>query len=165
MLEFTKNITILSPDISKDIKKIIKKCNLKYIKKTYKKTDIKKFKIVIVTAPSINLQKKIFQESKNYSKCLCNCVDSKKYSNIIFPAFIKKGDLTITISTNGTSPAFTKQFKRYLKNHIPKDINIFLKQMKLLRKELPKGNKRMKLFNKKVKYYLKNNIAESKLII
>ena len=156
MLTFTKSITIISPDISSDIYKIIKKNKLNFKNRKYKKTDIKRFNIVIVTAPSIKLQKSIFKESKNYSKCLCNCVDSKEYSDIIFPSFIKKGDLNITISTNGNSPAFTKQFKKYLEQQIPQDIDIFLKELGRLREELPKGGKRMKLFNKQVKHYLQH---------
>jgi len=65
---------------------------------------------------------------------LCNCVDSVEYCDFIFPSYIKKDDLTIAISTSGSSPALAKHLKIYLKNLIPEE--------------------RMKFFDKKAKNFI-----------
>jgi precorrin-2 dehydrogenase/sirohydrochlorin ferrochelatase len=155
LLDFTKNIKIIAPYFTKDMKKLIKKNNLKFENRKYVKNDLKKITIIIVAIDDIPLQKKIYKQSKKYN-CLCNSVDSVKYCDFIFPSYIKKDDLTIAISTAGSSPAFAKYFKSFLDEVIPKDIGNFLKKMKNYRKTLPKGKKRMQFLEKKAKKYIKN---------
>jgi precorrin-2 dehydrogenase/sirohydrochlorin ferrochelatase len=69
---------------------------------------------------------------------------------------LKKDDLTIAISTSGASPAMAKHLRIYLQNLIPDGIADFLKEMKQLRKTLPKGKVRMKMLDEKAKNYIKN---------
>jgi len=152
LLDFTTNITILSPIINEKIKELAKKHNLEIKSTKYKTGDIKAYDIVIVAIDDIKLQEEIYNECKK-EKVLCNCVDLLKCCDFIFPSYIQEGDLTVSISTNGSSPAFTKEFKNYLKSKIPKDIDVFLKQMKNLRVSMPKGKERMEYLEKKVKEY------------
>ncbi len=153
LLDFTQNISIISTQFSENMLEKIKQYNLNFDKRTYKTNDIKEFGIVIVAVDDINLQAKIFEESKKY-KCLCNCVDSVEYCDFIFPSYIKKDDLTIAISTSGSSPAVSKYLKTYLKNLIPEGISEFLKEMKNFRKTMPKGKRRMHFLDKKAKDYI-----------
>jgi len=37
----------------------------------------------------------------------------------MFPSYIKKDDLTIAVSTNGSSPAVAKHLRKYLQDLIP----------------------------------------------
>jgi precorrin-2 dehydrogenase/sirohydrochlorin ferrochelatase len=156
LLNFTSNITIISPIIKKKMLKTIKKYNLKVKYRRYKKKDIKKYNIIVVTANSLKIQKQIYKQTNKLTNTFCNCVDSKEYSNIIFPSLIKTKHLTISISTDGISPAFSKQFRQYLENFIPKDIDKFLNDLSIIRQKLPKGKKRMEILNKKVEDYLLN---------
>ena len=133
----------------------IKKENLGFEKRTYEVGDIKDYAVVIVAVDDIPLQSEIFQESKKYN-CLCNSVDSVDYCDFIFPSYVKKDDLTIAISTSGASPAMAKHLKKYLKNLIPEGISDFLKEMKSLRKTIPKGKERMKMLDKKAENYIKS---------
>lgn len=153
LLKFTQNITIVAPIITKELKIIIELNNLKVIKKSYKKSCIKDFDIVVVTTNDLKLQKEIYKESRKYN-CLFNCSDIQKYCDFIFPSYIKNDDLIIAISTSGTSPAFTKQLKIYISRLIPENISIFLKEMKSYRKSMPKGKKRMLFLQSKAKNYL-----------
>ena len=154
LLDFTKDIKIIALDLSDEMLDAIKKENLKFEKRAYKKGDIKDFAIVIVAVDDISLQAEIFQESKSYN-CLCNSVDSVDYCDFIFPSYVKKDDLTIAISTSGASPAVAKHLRRYLQNLIPTGISDFLKEMKQLRNTLPKGKQRMKMLDKKAENYIK----------
>lgn len=153
LLDFTKNILIISPKISNNMLEKINQYNLKFENRLYQTGDIKEFSIAIVAIDDINLQAQIFEESKQY-KCLCNCVDSVEYCDFIFPSYVKKDDLTIAISTSGISPAFAKHLKKYIKNIIPNGISDFLKQMKDFRNTMPKGKKRMQFLDKKAKNYI-----------
>ena len=154
LLDFTSNIEVIALDFSDKFYELIKANNLKYEKRKYNKGDIKDFNIVIVAVDDIDLQKDIFYEAKEYKNCLCNSVDSPDYCDFIFPSYVKKGDLTIAISTSGSSPAVAKHIRKYLQKVIPDSISDFLKQMKLHRKNIKKGKERMQLLDKKAQEYI-----------
>ena len=155
LLDFTQDIYVIASEFSQEMMNRIEKENLGFEKRPYVKGDIKEYAVVIVAVDDIPLQADIFKESKEYN-CLCNSVDSVDYCDFIFPSYIKKDDLTIAISTSGASPAMAKHMKLYLKNLIPDSISEFLKEMKNLRKTLPKGKERMKMLDKKAENYIKS---------
>jgi len=155
LLDFTSDISVIALDFSDNMSKTIKEKNLYFEKRAYKVGDIKEFAVVIVAVDDIPLQAEIFAESKHYN-CLCNSVDSVDYCDFIFPSYVKKDDLTIAISTSGASPAMAKHLRMYLQNLIPSGINEFLREMKNLRKTLPKGKERMKMLDKKAQNYIKS---------
>ena len=153
LLDFTDDIYVIAKEFSNEMLSKIKEKNISYECRGYNSGDIKDFAIVVVAVDNINLQKEIFLESKNYN-CLCNSVDSVDYCDFIFPSYIKKGDLTIAVSTSGSSPAMAKYLRKYLSMLIPEHISEFLKEMKGLRKTLPKGKERMKMLDKKAQDYM-----------
>lgn len=155
LLDFTQDIELISQSFTPEILQTIQKNNLSHQQRAYKKGDIKGFRIVIVAVDDILLQAEIFAESKQYNS-LCNAVDSVDYCDFIFPAYVKKDDLTIAISTSGASPALAKHLKNYLLESIPNEISEFLKEMKQLRLSLPKGKERMQLLDTKAKEYIQS---------
>ena len=155
LLDFTSDIDLISLEYSNDMLKIINDNDLKHETRSYNKGDIKEYAVVIVAVDDIPLQAEIFDESKQYN-CLCNSVDSVDYCDFIFPSYIKKDDLTIAVSTSGSSPAMAKRIRMYLEDTIPDGIGKFLQEMKELRKTLPKGKERMKMLDEKAKNYIQN---------
>jgi len=153
LLDFTHNISVIALEFSDEMLSRIEKEGLKFEKRAYKEGDIKEYGVVIVAIDDIHLQAEIFKESKKYN-CLCNSVDSVAYCDFIFPSYIKKDDLTIAVSTSGSSPAVAKHLRIYLQKLIPDGIGEFLKEMKNLRKSLPKGKERMKMLDEKAKNYI-----------
>ncbi len=152
LLDFTKDISILSIAINDKIKKLSSMHNIQIISKRYNKNDIDGFDIIIIAANDIELQKKIYDEARE-KKILCNAVDSVEFCDFIFPSYIKKGDLNIAVSTSGASPAVAKYLRKYIEKFLPKNIDEFLQKMKYYRKTLPKGVLRMKFLDEKAKRY------------
>ncbi|MBU0720017.1 bifunctional precorrin-2 dehydrogenase/sirohydrochlorin ferrochelatase [bacterium] len=155
LLDFTKDIEVIALSYSDQMRQRMEEEALHYEERKYKVGDLAGFSIVIVAVDDIPLQAEIFEESKKHN-CLCNSVDSVDYCDFIFPAYIKKDDLTIAVSTSGASPAFAKHFKHYLSSLIPEGISNFLYEMKQLRSTLPKGKQRMEMLDKKAQDYIKS---------
>jgi len=156
LIDFTKEITIITKDISPEAYSIAKKHSLRLHQREYTKGDIEGFDIVVVATDTIELHRSIYEESRG-SRVLVNSVDDRAYCDFIFPSYIKRGDLTISFSTSGASPAFAKQIREYFEDKIPTDIDSFLSKMKRLRGELPKGRERMKKFERMVRDYMGKN--------
>ena len=155
LLDFTTDITIISPLVSIYITKMIKEHSLTYIEREYKAGDIDGFDIVIGATDDKELQEAISRECKS-KDILCNIVDRKELCDFIFPSYIKKGDLTIAISTSGASPAVAKHLRMFLESILPSDIEEFLKDMKNYRKEMPQGELRMAFLEAKAKEFFAN---------
>ena len=144
---------MISKNFSEKIDDLIDKHSLKIFQKEYEKGDAKGYDIVIVAVDDFVLQEDIYFETREY-EILCNCVDLQQYCDFIFPSYIKRGDLTVAISTSGSSPAFAKNFKTFLSNLIPEGVEEFLKELKELRNTISKGKERMRYFDNKVKDYI-----------
>ena len=152
LVDFTTNITVISIEVEERAKELIEKYGLTLEKRAYTKGDIDGFDIVIVATDTIELHKAIYEESRDL-KTLVNSVDDTQYCDFIFPSYIKRDDLTIAFSTGGASPVFAKQLRQYIEKIIPQNVGEFLKEMKSLRKSMPKGKERMKYFERVVKEY------------
>ena len=156
LIDFTQNITVITKEISPAFLEFANRENIFIKQKSYEIGDIDGFDIVIVATNSIDLHKEIYTESRN-SRILVNSVDNTAYCDFIFPSYIKKGDLTISISTSGASPAMAKRVRMYIEKLIPSNIGEFLKEMRGLRKTMPKGKERMRFFEEKSDKYIQKN--------
>jgi len=148
LVDFTKEITVISKEISSNFQDFASLHEITIEKRAYEIGDILTYDIVIVATDTVTLHKSIYEESRS-TRVLVNSVDDTAYCDFIFPSYVKKGDLTISVSTSGTSPAMAKRLRIYLEKLIPSSIEAFLKEMKELRKTLPKGKERMKFFEEK----------------
>jgi len=156
LVDFTKEITIIAREIGPEAQSIIGEHCLTLYQRPYREGDIAGFDIVIVATDTVDLHKAIYEESRG-TRVLVNSVDDTAYCDFIFPSYIKRGDLTVSFSTSGASPAFAKQIRRYFESVIPESVDGFLQKMKRLRSELPKGRERMQKFEEMTREYMTKN--------
>ena len=156
LLQFSRNITVVAKKIkSEKIKRfsIDRKINLK--ERLFQLSDLDNTDLVIVAVDDISLQKKIYDECMK-RKIPVNSVDSIDYCSFIFPAIIKEEDLVIGISSSGKAPALAGRLKDIIKDCLPKNLKLVLKEVAKLRESLPKGLERQKI----LKDYIKNRLGE-----
>jgi len=156
LVDFTKNITVITLRIEDEAQVIIDSHGLTLNQRAYEIGDIKGFDIVIVATDTVDLHKAIYEESRG-QRILVNSVDNTKYCDFIFPSYVKKDDLTIAFSTGGASPAFAKYIRQHFEKIIPSSVGEFLAKMKGLRSTIPKGKERMKYFDTLVEEYFKKH--------
>jgi precorrin-2 dehydrogenase/sirohydrochlorin ferrochelatase len=156
LVDFTPNIRVITEKASDDFINFAYRHAINIEKRSYQKGDIEGYDIVIIATNGVEIHKEIYKESRT-SRILVNSVDNTAYCDFIFPSYIKKGDLTISISTGGASPAMAKRLRQYIEKIIPSNIAQFLQEMRGLRKTIPKGRERMLFFEKKTdKFMLKH---------
>ncbi len=67
---------------------------------------------------------------------LINAVDQPSDCNFIVPSIVKRGDLLISISTSGQSPAMAKKLRKDLEGQFGEEYEVFLRLMGRLRKRI-----------------------------
>ena len=118
LLEFNANVTVISPRVSGLLRKLSEKRSIKLINKSYSKEFISRFKIVFCATNNPTINKTVYNDCVSKG-ILINVADNPSLCDFILPANIKRGDLTISISSQGKAPFFTGYMKRKLERFIP----------------------------------------------
>lgn len=153
-LEFTNEITIVSQEKTKKVQDLIDANQLQFFQENIELKKIEKFDVVVATLNNLTIQEEIYNYTRD-KKILYSCVDFPQYCDFIFPSYIKREDLIVTISTNGKAPALAKQLKLYLEKFIPSSIGKKIEQMYKIRKNEQKGENRMEKLKQIAEDYIK----------
>jgi precorrin-2 dehydrogenase / sirohydrochlorin ferrochelatase len=137
MLKAGAKVTVVSPDLTPALQKLLAEEKISYKKRKYKSCDTDKAFVVIAATSDEEVNKKV---AKNF-RGLINAVDMPQYCSFIMPSIINKGPLTIAVSSSGVSPAFSRTMRMELETLIPDDLAKYLAYLNNLRpmiiKELP----------------------------
>ncbi len=86
--------------------------------------------VAATSDPKVN---KMVAKACQVRSVLCNIADRPELSSFIVPASIKRGDLTVTISTAGQSPALARHLRRKLESHFGNEYELMTTIMGRLR--------------------------------
>ncbi|MDI3312446.1 MAG: bifunctional precorrin-2 dehydrogenase/sirohydrochlorin ferrochelatase [Thermoanaerobacterium sp.] len=135
LLEFGATITVLSSSFIDEILKLCKSHKIKLVKRNYQKNDVENYFLVVVATNDKFVNKEISDECKK-KNILVNVVDDKELSTFIVPSVMRKGDLTISISTNGKSPLLSRRIKEMLDNMFENDVENLIAELSNARDKL-----------------------------
>lgn len=133
LLEAGASVTVISPEVIAGIEKLASSGRVRLIRRPYRKGDLKKAFLVIAATCSKELHEKIAREFK---KGLLNVVDEPELCNFIVPSVVRRGPLTIAISTSGASPAMAKAIRKEIEKLYGKDFGRYLEWLKKNRKKI-----------------------------
>ncbi|MBC3795950.1 precorrin-2 dehydrogenase/sirohydrochlorin ferrochelatase family protein [Acetobacterium tundrae] len=100
-------VVCVSPAISENLCNI-KEARLTLIHENYGKEQLTNIDLVIAATNSRALNRQIKTDCQS-QKIWCNRVDDPDDSDFIFPSVIRRGDLTLSVCTEGASPFLTKK--------------------------------------------------------
>ena len=122
-------VKLISLDLTNALEKLKKRGLLIHIKRQYKKGDLKNAFLVIAGTSSARINQKIAQDAKH----LINVIDNPSEGNFIAPSLVKRGPLTIAISSEGTSPAAAKFIRKEIESIYGKEFIQYLKFLGTMR--------------------------------
>jgi precorrin-2 dehydrogenase/sirohydrochlorin ferrochelatase len=130
LLRSGANITVISPQITKRLEKERSLGRLKHISREYKSGDSQGAFLTIAATDSSDVNTSVSEDAN----CLINVVDSPSLCNFIFPSIIRRGNLTIAISTNGISPALSRSIRKELERFYTPEFSKYLRLLEKIRK-------------------------------
>lgn len=135
LIAFTRKITVIAPEISDEIKKDTAS-DARLLERDFMAADLDDADIVVAATDDKALNAQIASLCRE-RKIPVNAVDDPENCDFIFPAIIKKGRLTVSVSTNGASPIYAAMLKKQINDSLPEYIDIILEKMAALRKIVP----------------------------
>jgi len=101
-------VTVLSPEVTQKLTELSLEKKLIHVARSYIEGDVVGFFIVICATNNSNINKLVADEAHK-AGALVNVADAPELGNFNVPSQIAHGDLLITISTGGKSPALAKR--------------------------------------------------------
>ena len=151
LLEYHAEVTVISPKLTERLTLLYEEKKIYFINRIYLRGDLKDFYLVYVAVGDSVVNKECLEESKE-EKNLINVVDVPNMSEFIAPAYIKKGDITVSISTNGKSPMLCRKIKEdieeLLKDISEEYINVLAELRNVVLNEVCAIEKRKKILEK-----------------
>jgi len=135
LLECGARVTVVSPDPTPELVRLASAGTITLIKRAYQSNDINGMLLVIGATDDESLNWQISQDA-NEADILCNIADRPEVCNFILPSIVRRGDLVITISTSGKSPALAKHLRQQLEKQFGEEYADFLLLMGAVRKKL-----------------------------
>lgn len=134
LLEFSDKITVVSPEISGDITDKAGG-SVRLIRSEYDPSFLKDADICLAATSNHELNRKIAMDCRALN-ILVNASDDPKFCDFIFPAVLKKGNLTVSVSTGGSSPRFASLLRDRISDIIPDGTEEILDKMMEIRRVL-----------------------------
>lgn len=153
LLEAGAGVMVISPRLTARLRELVRQQRITWLERGYQKGDLKDCFLVIGATDDRKLHKQLTAEADQYN-LLINIVDVPEYCNFIVPSTVKRGDLLISISTGGKSPALAKKIRRQLEQEFGPEYAEFLNLMGQCRQEIirkvPDGQRRKAIFQQLV---------------
>ena len=152
-------ITAVSSEFSEEIKEFedltMIKADVGKLKADEIESLIEKHDIIITALPDFELNRKITEAAKSKGK-LANSSDGG--GNFLIPSVLKKGDCTITVSTNGKAPAVPPFICEFIDENIP-----FIEQMTEFESKLRRNLKEKNIPQKRRAEILRKSARDEKI--
>jgi len=137
-------VEVISPEITPGLRFLAQKKKIIIRKKHVDLKDIKRVYLVIAASDDRKTNSSVSSYCRRKG-ILVNVVDSPKECNFILPAIAKRGDLMISISTGGISPALSKKIRQDLEKKFGMEYSRLLELVKKIRPEAIKKIKNINL--------------------
>lgn len=158
---FTDRIVVVAKDT--DI------TSAKVFRKEFEDEDLDLGDIVIAATSDREVNRNISLLSREAGKP-CNVVDDPELCSFVFPSLVKRGKLVVSISTNGSSPAYARRLRTEIEEVIPASIEDILDRMAEFRQIVPRyvdGQKERNIKYKKILNLLiekDNNVTDEEIM-
>ena len=130
--EFTSNIKIITKELTEE--ELGK--GIEIVNKCFDEKDLEGMDFVITATGSREQDEAIVAACKSRGISV-NAADDREECDFFLPGIIKRGDLVVSVSTSGKSPAYSRHLREQIEDVIPDNIEKVLDILGELRKTLP----------------------------
>jgi len=110
------NVTMVTPGITPQLKRLVKLKRLKWRKDKVSKKEILGARLVIAATNNPAVNRKVSSWARE-RKILANVVDRPALSDFISPAVLRKDKAIIAVYTDGKDPVLSRDLKNFLKEN------------------------------------------------
>ncbi|MCI2874689.1 NAD(P)-binding protein [Staphylococcus hominis] len=107
LIEYCADVHIVSPIISTTLKELLDNENITWSQKEFEPQDVEHADFVVIATNNNEVNTKVLESVPPHA--LCNHASKAQVGNVTIPSILKRGKLSISVSTNGASPKLSKK--------------------------------------------------------
>ncbi|HKD77035.1 MAG TPA: bifunctional precorrin-2 dehydrogenase/sirohydrochlorin ferrochelatase [Ktedonobacterales bacterium] len=132
-------VTVIAPEFSAEVWTLAQRERIVLCRKMYEPGDLEgAFVVVAAVTHQPELVEAIWAETQRRGQ-LVNIVDVPERCSFIMPSILRRGQLTIAVSTEGASPGLAKRIRQQLEGIFPPVYSAFLHLATIARAHLRTG--------------------------
>jgi precorrin-2 dehydrogenase/sirohydrochlorin ferrochelatase len=139
-------IRVISPKLTLGLQFLVDSGEITFLQRSYRDGDLEGAFLVIAATDDPDVNQSVWCEAERRG-CLVNVVDDPVHSNFILPAVVQRDELSIEISTGGSSPELARRLRERIEMLIGPEYGTLAGLMAELRPELiqtfPAGEARL----------------------
>ena len=113
LLEAGAKVTVISPDATETVASWSKNNSIQFLARHYQRGDVKGHELVFVATNDGSVNAQVHQDGKEDGVWI-NAADDPNHCDFILPSVLRRGDLTVAISSGGNSPALARTIREEL---------------------------------------------------
>ncbi len=125
-------VTVVSPEFCPEMEK---ETGIERIQQKYEEGFLDGVMVVVASTDDEEVNKKVYYDAVKMG-ILVNVVDRPEFCSFIVPATIMRGDLSISISTGGASPALARNIRESLEKQFGDEYGEFAKLLSETRRKV-----------------------------
>jgi siroheme synthase-like protein len=125
LLAMGARVTVISPVITDGLRGLLAHGSIRHVERAYQEGDLVDCDLVFAATEDRAVNAAAFREARA-RRIWINSADDAAYCDFILPGLIRRGDLTVAVSTGGTSPAATRAIREELDNYFTADYARFV---------------------------------------
>jgi precorrin-2 dehydrogenase/sirohydrochlorin ferrochelatase len=132
LLDCGAEVEVVSPAATPKIADLAARGAIRLARRTVRPADLDRAFLVFAATDDAQVNQSVAHEVRKAGG-LVNVADAPEACNFLVPSVVRRGDLTITISTGGGSPALAKRLRQRLEATIGPEYEAFLAALRELR--------------------------------
>ncbi len=113
LLKHGANVEVISPDLCPELSQLAESGEIRVLQRSYRAGDLQDAIIAIAATNDSNTNLEVVKEARRKA-VLVHVADDAESSDFIVPSYMRRGDVTIAISTAGRSPALARKIRTRL---------------------------------------------------
>jgi siroheme synthase-like protein len=135
LLEAGAMVVVISPDTTETIGRWSKEQRITLTVRRYRPGDLTGFQLAFVATDDPNVNNTVFDEGRERGIWV-NAADDPAHCDFILPSILRRGDLTVAVSSGGNSPALARTVREELESYFTCEYELLAKLAAEVRDEL-----------------------------
>jgi siroheme synthase-like protein len=117
LLEVGAEVTVISPQVTDAIAGWSNDESVRLQLRCYRTGDLAGYQLVFVATDDRDVNERVHQEGKSHGVWV-NAADDPAHCDFILPSVLRRGELTVAVSSGGTCPALARIIREELELHL-----------------------------------------------
>lgn len=127
--------TVVSPAITDAIARWAKDHSVELIARGYRSSDLTEHELAFVATDDGAVNEQVYSDGRRLGVWV-NAADDPAHCDFILPSVLRRGDLTVAVSSGGTSPALSRTIREELELYFTEEYELLVKMAGEARAEL-----------------------------